>query len=308
MISTEKLGFAFAIVSACTFGMMGLFSVPCQQSGMGTLSIIIYRYSIGSMALLAVLLALGRNLRISRDDFWRLQVLALFNNLTAFFLIYGFEFIPSGAGTTIQFSYPVITCMIMTVFFGERLTVRTVIAILLAVVGVACISGIGTDMSGYPHYLKGMGMELLAGLCYSVYLVLVPHLKVRTMPGSKLTFYIFLFSTVQLLIVSPLFGGVEMVPSWHAGIDLLLLGLIPTVISNYTVVIALKFIGSTPTAILGAFEPLTAMLIGIFVLGDPFTLLIGCGAVLIIVAVLLLVLPQGKHKTGATAQETQHTS
>ena len=82
-------------------------------------------------------------------------------------------------------------------------------------------------------------------------------------------------------------------PAIHTGMTLLnlfLLGLLPTVVSNITLILALKNIGSTLVAILGAFEPLTAMCIGITVFGEPFTTSIGIGFVLILIAVVLLVL------------------
>ncbi len=301
-MNIKTQGFLLALLSSCSFGLMGLFSVPCQKAGMDTLSIIIYRYAIGSAAMLLMLLIMRKDLRISLGDFWRLQLLALFNNLTAFALIKGFELMPSGAATTIQFSYPVFTCIIMAIFFRERITARTVIVILLAFTGVACISGIGGDMSKYPNFIAGMLLELLAGLCYATYLVLVPNLKVSRMPGSKLTFYIFLCSTMQLIVIAPLQGGIAPVPSLKTGIDLALLGLIPTVVSNYTVVLALKYIGSTLTAILGAVEPLTAMTVGVIVFSDPFTPTIAFGAVAIIVAVILLVLKDNSTQKSTAEQ------
>ena len=73
-------------------------------------------------------------------------------------------------------------------------------------------------------------------------------------------------------------------------LNLVLLGLIPTALSNITLILALKRIGSTLSAILGALEPLTAMCIGVLWLCEPFTLLTAAGAVAIIASVMLLVL------------------
>lgn len=48
-------------------------------------------------------------------------------------------------------------------------------------------------------------------------------------------------------------------------------------------------IGSTPTAILGALEPVTALFFGVAVFGERFTLRIGTGVLLILVAVTLII-------------------
>ena len=52
---------------------------------------------------------------------------------------------------------------------------------------------------------------------------------------------------------------------------------------------AIRYIGSTPTAILGALEPVTAVFIGVVVFGETLTLRIIMGIILIILAVTLII-------------------
>lgn len=52
---------------------------------------------------------------------------------------------------------------------------------------------------------------------------------------------------------------------------------------------AIQYIGSTPTAILGALEPVTAVFFGVMIFGETLTLRICCGILLIIIAVSLIV-------------------
>ena len=68
-----------------------------------------------------------------------------------------------------------------------------------------------------------------------------------------------------------------------------MLALVPTVISLVTMTMAVHAIGSTPTAIMGALEPLTAVIIGVTVFGEVFTLRLGIGIFMILVAVILIV-------------------
>lgn len=286
---TEKTkGFITAMVSSCTFGTIPLFSMPALNAGMNTLTVVAHRYALGSIAMLALMLLQHQNLKISWQDVWRIFILAIFNNLGALTLIYGYNFMDSGPATTLQFSYPVFTCIIMMMFFHERITWRTAIAIALAVMGVACLSGWKPGESSLS--LLGVFIELMAGLTYAIYLVLVPVLKVRNIESSKLTFYVFVISTLQLLAVSPFMGGIELTSQPTVLINLILLGLIPTAISNYTLILGLKKIGSTLTSILGALEPLTAMVVGVCVFGEHFSLIIGIGFTAIIASVMLLIL------------------
>ena len=54
--------------------------------------------------------------------------------------------------------------------------------------------------------------------------------------------------------------------------------------------VAVHEVGATPTAIMGALEPLTAVAIGVLIFGESFTLRLAVGVVLILSAVLLIVL------------------
>ncbi|MBQ0116123.1 MAG: EamA family transporter [Bacteroidales bacterium] len=300
MISKYTRGLVAAMISSSTFGMIPLFSMPCLAAGMTTLSVVTYRYAIASLAMLILMLLNHQNLRITMGDFWRLMLLAVFNNMAAVLIIYGYNFMDTGAATTIQFSYPMFTCIIMMLFFGEKATVRTITAIILAMAGVACLSGISSGGGDNTRLLIGIILELGAGLTYSVYLVMVPQLKTSHIESSKLTFYVFLCSTLQLLMVAPFVGGIQPIDTTSVMLNLALLGIVPTAVSNYTLIIGLKNIGSTLTSILGALEPLTAMLIGIWVFGEKMTFIIGIGFVAIIIAVTMLVVPQ-KNTSSADA-------
>lgn len=192
----------------------------------------------------------------------------------------------------------------MMIFRGEKASVTTFSAIGLAVAGVCFLSGIENGVGNIS--VLGICLELLSGLSYAIYMVAYPAMNIRNMPTIKVNFYIFFF-TMLLLTLYAIFtsGGL---PAIHTGttlLNLFLLGLLPTVVSNITLILALKNIGSTLVAILGAFEPLTAMCIGIAVFGEPFTTSIAIGFVLILTAVMLLVLKKSPAEVEA-APAPQH--
>ena len=73
-----------------------------------------------------------------------------------------------------------------------------------------------------------------------------------------------------------------------------MLGLVPTVLSLIFMVKAVKIIGSTPTAILGALEPVTAVTIGVLVFGEVLTGRLIAGILLILGSTVLIALKKGK--------------
>ena len=110
------------------------------------------------------------------------------------------------------------------------------------------------------------------------------------MGSVKMTFYAISFCMFFLLLYSVTFGtGLPPVftkaSSWGWGF---MLGAVPTVLSLIFMVKAVKSIGSTPTAILGALEPVTAVAIGVLVFGEILTVRLGIGIALILGSVVLI--------------------
>lgn len=276
------------MVSSCSYGLIPLFSLPVMHAGMFTQSVLIYRFGLGTLFILLGMFAMKVSPRITWSQFWRIGVLAFFSMLGAVTLLYGYNYMPSGPATTIQFSYPVFTCVMMVLFLHERLTFKVVVAIVLAVIGVMMLSGVNlTDFRGVS--LTGVGLELIAGLTYAIYLVLVPVFKVNEVNSLSLTFWVFVISVFYLVLWALFTTGIQPITTVDMGINLLLLAFIPTAVSNLTLILGLRHIGSTLTSILGALEPLTAMVVGVLVFAEPFTLTVAIGFVCIVVSVTLLI-------------------
>ena len=72
--------------------------------------------------------------------------------------------------------------------------------------------------------------------------------------------------------------------------SLVLLAVLPTVVSNITLVLAVQNIGGTLTSVLGALEPLTAVCIGVLAFGEEFTFREGAGIFVILAAVTVIIL------------------
>ena len=193
----------------------------------------------------------------------------------------------AGIASTILFVYPVMVAVIMAVFFKEKASLLTYGCIILALVGIVLLyRGDGETA------LDTTGMILVgfSALLYAAYIVCVDHSAVREMSSGKMTFWIMLFSTMVFVVSTGFFTNLQMIPPTLSGWgNILGVAVVPTVISIMFINISIKYIGATYAAIIGALEPVTALLIGIFVFYEQFTLRIGMGALLILVAVTLVV-------------------
>ncbi len=175
----------------------------------------------------------------------------------------------------------------MMSFFREKRSFSRLIAIILAVAGVIFLS---FDKSTGDVNVEGVVIVLISALAYALYLVFVNRLHVRRMKGPKLTFYVFLFGSIMFIINAEVRGGIQIVPDYFSAFNLIMLAIIPTIVSNLALVQAVKRIGSTLTSVLGAMEPVTAVVVGIMIFGEPFTYKIFIGVIMIIVSVMIIIL------------------
>ncbi len=293
-MSPTVKGFVNASISGITFGLIPLFSIPVLQTGMHSSSVLIYRYAFGCLAMLGMLMFHRTRMWLAFGDFLRILLLSSMYAVSSIALIEGYNYMASGIATTLLFSYPVWTLLLSVVFLKERLSLVTLLAIFIAIAGVFFLSGI-LDGGGSIKGITGMFLVLLSGFLYAVYMVIFPRMRIREMPSLKLTFFIFFFAMLILtLYASFTRGRIDPIESSSQLINLFFLGLLPTAVSNITLIMSLKQISSTMAAVLGAFEPMTAMCVGILIFGEPFTIPIVIGFVLIIASVFILVLSKRK--------------
>ncbi len=103
--------------------------------------------------------------------------------------------------------------------------------------------------------------------------------------------YVLLFCMLCLLaysFTSPQLS-LQLPPSPQAWFYAVWLGLVPTVLSLVLMTVSVRELGATPTAIIGALEPLTAVAIGVLVFSESLTLRLVLGIIIILFAVILVV-------------------
>lgn len=281
-------GLLYGLLSSASFGLIPLFTIPAMQAGMPFESILFYRFSFACLAMGGILLISRQSFRINWRDIPSLFLLALLYLMSAVFLFWGYKFMASGIATTIHFMYPVLTTLIMMLFFKERKSGWRIAAIASAVAGVYFLSGGDADAESFSFL--GLFIVLLSALGYALYLVTMSQLKIGQMKGLLLTFYVFLFGSILLFMGTKTITQLQPISDGHTAGNLILLALIPTVVSNLALVRAVKSIGSTLTSVLGAMEPVTAVCVGIFLFGEAFTTSVAIGIALIIAAVIVIIL------------------
>lgn len=281
-------GLLYGIVSSATFGLIPLFALPALQAGVGLDSVLFYRFGLSALALGIWLLVRQRDLRISMKEFGVLFGLGLFYALTALLLTTAYLYIPSGVATTVHFLYPVVVTAILILFFKDRVSLSVIAASVLAITGVYLLSR--NEGSGVVN-VKGLLLAMITVVTYALYIVGVNKSCVHRMEGLKMTFYVLLSCTIVFILNLLVKGKMpDAMPDVQTGIYLVLLALIPTLVSDFTLILSVQHVGSTTTAVLGCMEPLTAVGMGVLFLHENFGFVQVCGMLVIFAAVSIVIL------------------
>lgn len=279
-------GVFYAVVSSASFGLIPLFSISLMDTGIAMPSILFYRFAVAAAIMAIVVLLTGRNFRIERRYMPSVVWLSLLYAVTAILLLASYRDIPSGVATTIHFLYPLAVTLIMSMFFKERATITTLIAVGVSLAGVALLTWGNHSVGDYKH---GVLLVLVTVATYAIYIVGVMKSRASRVDSVVLTFYVLMLGALIFFLYALATSGVDSIHRWSNWRDIVMLALLCTVLSDLTLILAIKRIGSTMTSILGSMEPMTAVIVGVLYFDERFDTTSVIGLLLIVVAVVLVI-------------------
>ena len=293
MKKNKTVGILCAILSAVCYGTNPFGALPLYEEGVNTATVLAHRFGLAVVLLSVVMLIKGISFRVTRHEFKVLFSLGILFAASSITYYQSFHFMDAGIASTILFVYPVMVAVIMALFYKERVTGMTVVAIVLSLIGIGLLYKGETGAS-----LSAVGIVLcvLSSLAYAIYIVVVNQSSIK-MSSFKVTFYAMLVCEITLILYS--FTSPELylhaLPSARAWSFAVWLSVVPTILSLVFMTVAVNHVGATPTAILGALEPLTAVTIGVVVFGEMLTPRLIVGILFILFAVMLVVLGKDLH-------------
>ena len=322
---SKAKGFFFGILAAVSYGVNPLGAKYLYEEGLNVESVLVYRYGLAALVIAGIMAGkiflrgkVGgiETFKVSRGELSTLTALGLLFVISSLTLYCSFLYMDSGVACSLLFVYPVMTAVLMAMLYGEKITKATSAAIVLSLVGVLLLyKGDGETVLS----TAGVLLVMVSALSYALYIIVanrasapeskleashnrfakfLPHRAIihrLDMSAMKLSFYVLIVCAVSMVLFSltsperhimPLVTGRE----WGYS---LMLAIVPTVFSLVSMGIAVRIIGSTPTAIMGALEPLTAVVIGLTVFHEALTVNLVTGIALILTAVITIILSKG---------------
>lgn len=290
MKDTTK-GYLLGALSAASYGINPL-AVNLYNDGFNTDSVLFYRYALAIVFIGILMLLQGESFKINRKETSQLLFMGILMSVSSISLFESYNYIDVSIASTLLFVYPALVTIIMMLFYKERPSISIVLALLGVGLGITLLNKGEVSSS---QNIFGVSIVILSSLTYAIYIVMTQKSStLRNLSSLKLSFYALTFGI--LLFVARMICGNELHPLTnmsHYGY-VITLALFPTLISLTAMAKAIKYVGPTPTAIMGALEPVTAVILGIIILGERPSICTYIGMIIIVASITLIITSKNK--------------
>jgi len=290
-MSHKYKGIFFAIASASLFGLSPLW-VTTFTSGGGNSMMMAFIRNLFFLPVCALLLHRREGrvfMPVSKAAARGLVILSLFGSgMTQLLLFASYSFMASGICTTVHFIYPLFVFLMSAIFYGQKMTPKTVFCLALCMAGLMCFYPSGSAIS-----FMGLAIALLSGITYAFYMVYLDRGGFEGISPLRLQFYVAVINAALMLCCCLVTGNfvLDLAPSaWLCGIA-------ASQILGFAVVlcqIGIKEIGAEKASLLSTFEPITSLVVGVLFLKESLDPIAFMGAAVILLSVLVFNLPEGR--------------
>lgn len=283
-------GIAFGVLAAFIYGFTPILGKLTYLEGSNTMSLTFYRNFLSIPFLFFMLKYNKIDIKITKTEAVKLSILgSLGSTLTALTLYASYNYISVGMTTTIHYIYPVLVTAVCIFIFKEKVSKEKIVALILSTVGV--IMFFEGNFS-----IIGVSLALLSGVFYAAHILFIDKSGLNSMYPFKITFYCAIFSSLYLLIAGISTSSLVNDLTFKGWIFTLLIAFFVSFLANTFIPIGVKYAGPTITSIVGMFEPITSVILGVLILGEPITTKNIVACILILAGVLIVTIVKDNNK------------
>lgn len=281
VVDYEK-GYIYTALSAIIFGLMPLLTKIIIARGATSLTIAFFRVFYVTIVLFFVLKIKKIDLYLEKRDLLSAILTSIFGSgLTIIILNESYNHVDTGIATSLHFLYPLFVAILCCFFYGEKIKKKQIISLSFALVGIICFMSKGNGS------LFGYFLAIASGLTYAFYLVKMDKTGLVKMNALKLSFYLALFTTIEIFTMNLFMQDVVFKMDAIAYGLLLVLALSSSFLATVLLQKGVLLLGSTRASFICLLEPVTSMIVGILWLNEALTLNKGLGGLAIIISLII---------------------
>jgi len=275
-LSGLSTGFLFAIASAALFAIRPIFVKLVYIEGIDPTTLIAFRM-LFSLPIYLIFLGLllkdpDKRARLTTSSVIAAVVIGFLGYYFASFLdLIGLQYVTSQLGRLVLYVYPTFVVLIGAMFFGQKITPKLVLAMLITYSGIAVI--FGHDLREYGSDVINGSLFILSGaFCFAIYLSFSKNLISQL--GSRLFTCIALISaSIGILIHYSITHSITSPEVTQTGLLwILVIAIFCTVIPTFFTTAAVERIGSNKTGIISMIGPAFTSAFAVMILSESFTI------------------------------------
>lgn len=261
------------------FGTIALFvrKIPVSSS-----EIALYRAIAATVLLGMYFLVTGQKieLRAIGRELTLLLLSGVAMGINWILLFEAYRYTTVSVATLSYYFAPVIVTVACPILFREKMGPKQWLCFFMSTLGIVLITGIG-DLNGSNTHFIGILFGFGAAVLYASVVLL--NKCIKGVAGVQRTFLQFVAAVIVLLPYVAFTGGFTIGSLNASGwVNLLIVGVVHTGIAYCMYFSALKDIPGQEAAILSYMDPLVAVAVSVFVLGEYLTLMQLTGGILIL--------------------------
>lgn len=271
-------------ISMATFGTLGFF---VRKIGVSSGELALYRAVLATLMLGCYFLVTKQriDLRAIGKELFLLLLSGVAMGFNWILLFEAYRYTTVSIATLSYYFAPVIVTLACPILFKEKMGPRQWLCFAMSTLGIVLITGIG-DTSGSSRHMIGILFGFGAAVLYASVILLNKFIK--GVAGIQRTFLQFMAALVILLPYVLCTSGITVQTMDSAGwINLLIVGIVHTGITYCLYFSSLKELPGQEAAILSYIDPLVAVAVSVFILGEQMSVMQIVGGLLILGFTLL---------------------
>ncbi len=282
------MGLLLAVLGAIAFSGKAIIVKLAYRYGVDAVTLIMYRmlFALPIFALMAWWASRGKS-ALSRRDWLGVLGLGFTGYYLASFLDFaGLAYITASLERLILYLNPTLVLLLGLLLYRRQITRPQIIGMAISYSGVVLVFGHEITLMG-PDAAWGALLVFLSAVSYAIYLVysgeMVKRLGALRLVGLATTVAC-LCCIAQFLVLRPL-SAAEVAPEviWLSLLNATLCTAAPVLM----VMMAIERIGASMAAQAGMIGPMSTILMGVLILGEPFTAWVAAGTVLVIAGIFV---------------------
>ncbi|EGT3614728.1 EamA family transporter [Clostridium perfringens] len=289
-MNNKEKGISLVLIATFFWGIMGISSRILYEAGLGTMFIAFSRSFLSALCFFIWVMITDRE--ILKIDIIGLVISALYGIGTFSLCFIGYnlsvEYIPISVATVLMFTNSIWVTIFGVLFFGEKFNLKKLMVIILTLVG--CIMVSNMSLGHCNMSVVGIFAGLGTGFLFAFQIIFPKFFN--DYRKDTLLVYGYMFASIFIGFFTDFkesFSIIAKTPNIGIVIlNILSIGILSTFISNTFYIKSTEYIEASVTSILASMEPVLSSIFAFFIFGEVLNSKQILGAILIIMAAIIL--------------------